>query len=226
MKLIELMQECSPSQNETYIQRLAKCESFIGTEIEMTYEIGNIGTENIFLWLYTTPFGTEEDISNDICSSYQFYFYLYYDKNKFQNQLLLYNAGDLVEIKAKLRKVKDATIWCDFDLMSIKKISTQKEWEKEKSEKEKINHTQSKNDGFCFIATACYGNYNSPEVIVLRDYRDNILLKTKFGRIIVKVYYFLSPPFAKLLFKSESLKKFVRLNILSPIISRIILNQK
>jgi hypothetical protein len=79
----------------------------------------------------------------------------------------------------------------------------------------------STSNSSCFIATACYGDYDAPEVLVLRDYRDNVLLKTFFGRIAVDAYYLISPPIAKALYKSESIKDFVRKNILAPIVSKI-----
>ena len=86
--------------------------------------------------------------------------------------------------------------------------------------------TPQKAKSGCFIATACYGDYEATEVLVLRNYRDNVLLKNNFGKIAIDIYYFISPPIAKLLEKSDSLKAFVRKNILAPIILRIKHNQK
>lgn len=77
----------------------------------------------------------------------------------------------------------------------------------------------------CFVATACYGDYDAAEVLVLRNYRDNVLLKTNLGKLAVDVYYLISPPIARLLDKSESLKAFIRKNILAPIVSKIKKNQ-
>ena len=85
--------------------------------------------------------------------------------------------------------------------------------------------SNEKSKGGCFIATACYGNYNATEVLVLRNYRDNVLLKTSIGRVAVEIYYLISPPIARLLDKSNSLKAFVRKNILAPIVSKIKRNQ-
>jgi len=53
-------------------------------------------------------------------------------------------------------------------------------------------------DEGCYIATAVYGSYDSSEVWILRKYRDNTLLKTFYGRIFVKFYYFISPTLVKL----------------------------
>jgi len=73
----------------------------------------------------------------------------------------------------------------------------------------------------CFVATACYGEYEAPEVLILRKYRDNVLLKSKFGKLLVKFYYFVSPPFATLIRNSNSTKTFIRKYILEPIILKI-----
>ena len=75
--------------------------------------------------------------------------------------------------------------------------------------------------GGCFVATACYGDYDAPEVLVLRRYRDDKLLKTLYGKAFVKFYYAVSPFFAALISKSETLKKSVRQYFLEPIISKL-----
>ena len=73
----------------------------------------------------------------------------------------------------------------------------------------------------CFIATACYGDYDAPEVKMLRNYRDEKLLHTRSGRIFVKFYYFISPSIARQLDKSDSIKRFVRSQLLNRILERI-----
>jgi hypothetical protein len=50
--------------------------------------------------------------------------------------------------------------------------------------------------GFCFIATAAYGSYENRWVMVLRDFRDEILLTTSLGQRFVDWYYAHSPPWA------------------------------
>ena len=56
--------------------------------------------------------------------------------------------------------------------------------------------TTYKDFGYCFIATAVYGDYEQTPVRVLRQFRDKQLLTTSFGRLFVKVYYFCSPSIA------------------------------
>lgn len=56
-----------------------------------------------------------------------------------------------------------------------------------------------KNDtvpGGCFIATAAYGDYDQSNVMLLRRFRDQILLTNEPGRLFVTTYYRLSPPIA------------------------------
>ena len=50
-----------------------------------------------------------------------------------------------------------------------------------------------KKGGGCYIATAVYGSYSAPEVIVLRRFRDEVLAKSILGRAFIKCYYRLSP---------------------------------
>ena len=71
--------------------------------------------------------------------------------------------------------------------------------------------------GNCFIATAAYGSYLEPEVMVLRQFRDNYLLTNEPGRVFVAWYYRNSPGFAAQIADHEAARTTVRL-LLSPII--------
>lgn len=66
------------------------------------------------------------------------------------------------------------------------------------------------NEGGCYIATAVYGSYDAPEVMVLRQFRDNSLNKTFLGKCFIKAYYYLSPPVAKKLKNAKRINKLVR----------------
>ncbi|WP_291727853.1 CFI-box-CTERM domain-containing protein [Bernardetia sp.] len=69
----------------------------------------------------------------------------------------------------------------------------------------------------CYIATACYGNYDAPEVIVFRQFRDKVLLKNSFGVAFVSFYYRFSPYWAKKLEKKKKINGYVRKFLLQPI---------
>ncbi len=77
---------------------------------------------------------------------------------------------------------------------------------------------QGGKDG-CFIATACYGDYNAPEVVLLRNFRDVHLLTNPIGVGLVKLYYFFSPSIARKLEKSDVLKHWVRHSFLQVIVN-------
>ncbi|HXG64847.1 MAG TPA: CFI-box-CTERM domain-containing protein [Blastocatellia bacterium] len=50
----------------------------------------------------------------------------------------------------------------------------------------------SKKSG-CFIATAAYGSAFAPEVLIFRQFRDEILLNSTKGRAFITFYYAISP---------------------------------
>jgi|GEM_PF-5184076 len=46
---------------------------------------------------------------------------------------------------------------------------------------------------YCFIATDIYGDYDHPRVKVFRQFRDQYLEPSFLGRIVIRIYYKLSP---------------------------------
>lgn len=63
----------------------------------------------------------------------------------------------------------------------------------------------------CFIATAAFGSYMAPDVMILRVFRDRHLLTNPLGRAFVTFYYAVSPPIANIIAKHESLKAMTRI---------------
>jgi hypothetical protein len=51
--------------------------------------------------------------------------------------------------------------------------------------------------GFCFVATAAFGDYDHPQVRVLRAFRDLVLDRSAAGRAFIRGYYAVSPPLAR-----------------------------
>ena len=65
-------------------------------------------------------------------------------------------------------------------------------------------------DNSCFIATAVYGDYSAEPVIVLREFRDNVLVKTKLGWLLIRIYYRNSPPIARFISQHKQARYCVR----------------
>ena len=71
--------------------------------------------------------------------------------------------------------------------------------------------------GGCFIATAAYGSYAAPCVMILREMRDRFLLPNSIGKNLVSLYYKYSPPLAGFIANHDNIKIVVRLS-LSPLV--------
>lgn len=69
----------------------------------------------------------------------------------------------------------------------------------EPANRDKSNGRYTSDSKGCFIATAVYGDFNAPEVISLRQWRDQVLSTTVLGRLVIAFYYRVSPPIAKYL---------------------------
>jgi hypothetical protein len=71
--------------------------------------------------------------------------------------------------------------------------------------------------GACFIATAAMGDYDHPLVKDLREFRDNWLLKKEWGKLFTNWYYTYGPKAAKIIEKSNFLKKVVFIFLVKPL---------
>ncbi|KOR31085.1 hypothetical protein TI04_02625 [Achromatium sp. WMS2] len=75
--------------------------------------------------------------------------------------------------------------------------------------------TTNAKDG-CFIATAAMGDYEHPNVIELRRFRDDYLNKHWYGQQFIATYYRLSPPLARIIARYAILRKISRWMIVQP----------
>lgn len=79
--------------------------------------------------------------------------------------------------------------------------------------------TPPKKEG-CYIATAVYGSYDAPEVLVLRHFRDSVLSPHSLGKLFVKCYYAVSPVLVKYLSDNHRFISISRI-ILDKLIRRL-----
>jgi hypothetical protein len=72
----------------------------------------------------------------------------------------------------------------------------------------------------CFIATAAYGSQLAPEIGLLCSFRDEYLSDNVPGKLLIKAYYKVSPPIAKLISRNDFLRAGARA-YLKPVIKLI-----
>jgi len=69
----------------------------------------------------------------------------------------------------------------------------------------------------CYIATAVYHSYDCPQVWVLRRFRDQRLSKSPLGRLMIKIYYAVSPNIVRISGSTYLLEKLVK-----PLLNRLV----
>ncbi len=65
-------------------------------------------------------------------------------------------------------------------------------------------------DGACYIATMAYGDYEHPQVQILRHFRDLYLAQRNWGKWFIKTYYKYSPKLVEKLKNHTLINKFIR----------------
>ena len=86
--------------------------------------------------------------------------------------------------------------------------------------KQAVSSRQSSSSGGCYIATMAYGDYNHPQVMVLRRFRDKKLANTISGRSFISLYYAISPHLVTLLKNHTHINKIIR-NLLDKFVTRV-----
>lgn len=78
------------------------------------------------------------------------------------------------------------------------------------------NPNNAKKEG-CFIATAAYGDYDHPKVQILRQFRDEILRRSKLGDNFIRLYYRASPNLANTIRSSNRKRAITKFLIIYPL---------
>lgn len=71
-------------------------------------------------------------------------------------------------------------------------------------------NSQLNPSGGCYIATMAYGDYNHPQVMVLRDFRDSFLSKRDWGKRFITYYYAHSPNWVEQLKDHKTINAVIR----------------
>jgi hypothetical protein len=221
MDIQTLYKSCKLGDNLTSLQSKNNLDKYINSNLEIYSTLGDIGRTNIL-----------------VSDQYEkLRYYVWYDESIHTNQLLKFSKGDYVKITSTIRAHRDVfhpdfTIGTDLKYISLIKSANQVQKEQDelnrKKQLEELNRSKqnSSNSSNCFIATACYGNIQAEEVIVLRKYRDEVLIKHFLGRLFVTTYYKISPPIAKFIANSNWLKQKIKNLLLSPVVRQIKRNGK
>ncbi|MHB9130413.1 MAG: CFI-box-CTERM domain-containing protein [Armatimonadota bacterium] len=128
--------------------------------------------------------------------------------------LTFYNLGinyaNLGNKTEAVQALQNAIVWAESSGDGDRVIQTQKMIAQ-------IEADTAKPSGGCYIATACYGSYDHPDVLMFRRFRDESLLPTRVGRLFVSIYYKLSPSIADHLGHVKWLSSFIRKCFLEPL---------
>jgi hypothetical protein len=121
----------------------------------------------------------------------------------------------------KNMKIEEFKKYTDENVERIQTIilnrSKQKDLDKNALDQNSATQKSNKKDTSCFIATATMGSYDHPVVVDLRLFRDNWLLKREWGVAFTNWYYTHGPKIAKMIEKSNILKKLSYILIIKPI---------
>lgn len=71
-------------------------------------------------------------------------------------------------------------------------------------------NSQLNPSGGCYIATMAYGDYDHPQVMVLRQFRDSYLSKRNWGKKFIKFYYANSPRWVETLKDHKHINSLIR----------------
>jgi hypothetical protein len=128
--------------------------------------------------------------------------------------MVTYNAGDGNTVTAidGGSNEPDSESYCEGTCYTASTAEIDVEFDSESFQ----DFISSKKDK-CFIATAAYGSNIAPEVAVLRNFRNEVLMKSELGRAFVGAYYRNSPAIAEVI-KDRSVLRMAARAVLAPIV--------
>lgn len=186
---------------KTALQKERHLKDLFGRDIEIRSMIGDVESDSVRLDFIVG--GTSKDKGDWVIE-------VFFDKARFGEELLAYSYGDDVVVIGKLRSAKVGVLpTLTFDLQSIGKTGT--------TLRSRDAERQKPAGSKCFIATACAGDAMAPDVVALRSFRDNVLIRRAVGRAFVRVYNRYSPPIAIAIGRYPLLRRVVRACCITPL---------
>ena len=82
------------------------------------------------------------------------------------------------------------------------------------------NERAAASSGVCYVATLVYGGYDTPQVMKLRKFRDNVLMQYSAGRCFVHIYYLISPYLVNTLGNHNRVQNLIR-SLLDKLVARL-----
>ena len=194
---------------KTTIQQQEHLKKLVGVDVKVIGEIPNIDAEHINL-------ETERRNPASIPLNLPWFvsIYISHKDRKLGNQLLEYSGGDGVKLVMRLEEAGFAEHHANytFNLLSILKLNSYDErMLKVKTVREAAERkVAEQNKAFCFVATAVYGSYEHPSVLILRRFRDERLRSHAAGRIFIAFYYRFGPRLARVVVAHSRLRSVLR----------------
>ena len=114
--------------------------------------------------------------------------------------------GIELEKMAMSRRFQSSTVEIKEFISTIKELEsntnkgtsfTAEQFSKTASGETKITVKKGAFADVCYIATAVYGGNSHPNVKLLKEFRDSVLVKYRIGRVFCRFYYKVSPKLVK-----------------------------
>lgn len=144
---------------------------------------------------------------------------LQYDRTKlFSLPSTISAAVEVIEKMEYFDMISEVRSRFDTNKRTIKNIKSQLDAVTNSSRS--YSSSRSSSSGGCYIATMAYGDYDHPQVKILRKFRDETLATSLLGRSFISFYYATSPRLVKLLNNQEYINKLIR-NLLDRFINKL-----
>ncbi len=199
----------------TTIQKDRHLQSLIGANIQLKGEIANVDAQHVTLvepseYSNGGEFALRLPVHTSLSIAYD---------EALLPELQGYSSGDAVEMVARLESAHFASSYSAYytiRLATLRRLSTRAERLARAHADAAAKQAPKPKDSACFVATAAYG-VDDAHVAVLREFRDDVLARTRTGRYAIQFYYLLAPPLAHFIEPSHRRRAAARA-LLGPVV--------